>query len=145
MYLASYYFLLPFLAAPTLDYCISHYIVNTVFTLAFLPPHLFLINLFLPSRVIFFKIKVESSHSTIQYLPYLVSLRAKTQIITMTYKVSNDAISSIWPNLFLISLLFTLLQIPWLLIQDVRYVSPRRAFVLAVLYPWDAFSSNDNI
>lgn len=81
-----------------------------------------------------FKTKVESSHSSIQYLTYLVSLRAKTQIITMTYKVSNETTSSIWPNLF-ISLLFTLLQIPWLLIQDIRYVSPPRALVLAVLYP----------
>lgn len=40
----------------------------------------------------------------------------------MTYKVSNNTTSSTWPNLFLFSPLFTLLQIPWLLIQHVRYV-----------------------
>lgn len=35
----------------------------------------------------------------------------------MAYKVSNDTTSSTWPNIFLLSPLFNLLQILWLLIS----------------------------
>lgn len=58
----SNYFLLSLLPAPTLDHCISHQIINTVFSLAFLHPQMFPRSLFLTARVFLLKLELNRSH-----------------------------------------------------------------------------------
>lgn len=65
------YFLLSLLPAPTLDHCISHQIINTVFSLAFLHPQLFPRSLFLTARV--FLLKLELNRSLIYSTPPISS------------------------------------------------------------------------